>query len=43
LCTNKANIVFGFVYERSGDRDISPVLASSGASPLPQWISSGPE
>src|SRR6187399_1343243 len=25
LCTNKANIVFGFVYESSVDRDISPL------------------
>jgi hypothetical protein len=35
LCTNKANIVFGFVYESSVVSDISPLRAPSLASQLP--------
>jgi hypothetical protein len=36
LYTKKANNVFDFVDEKFGNRDISPVLAPSRASPLPQ-------
>lgn len=40
LCTNKANIVFCFVDEKFGNRDISPSRGSSPAGWLPQVLCS---